>query len=200
MYRRWRRFGVTCFDHFSLMSFILLLAEHFPYTPCNFTLDCQKMDEPCGGLMDVGCWCLFGQCVTGDEGERKECSKTEDCTKMDKCASGHCYCSESNRAGNEPSRSLKFYNLFDCIYTLFQTHITDCKRFWRLWNLNLREGLFPALFLGELEHLRERMHDHQGLQGSLVWKSGLRGWLFARKKMHVRTTYTLIEVCFLNSM
>ena len=101
MYRRWRRCGGTCFDHFSLMSFILLLAEHFPYTPCNFTLDCQKMDEPCGGLMDVGCWCLFGQCVTGDEGERNECSKTEDCTKMDKCASGHCYCSESNRAGNE---------------------------------------------------------------------------------------------------
>ena len=99
-----------CFDHFSLMSFILLLAEHFPYTPCNFTLDCQKMDEPCGGLMDVGCWCLFGQCVTGDEGGKKECSKTEDCTKMDKCASGHCYCEESNRAGNEPSRSLKFYN------------------------------------------------------------------------------------------
>ena len=93
--------GGIRFDHFSLMSFILLLAEHFPYTPCNFTLDCQKMDEPCGGLMDVGCWCLFGQCVTGDEGERKECSKTEDCTKMDKCASGHCYCSESNRAGNE---------------------------------------------------------------------------------------------------
>ena len=89
-----------------LMSFILLLAEHFPYTPCNFTLDCQKMDDPCGGLMDVGCWCLFGQCVTSDEGERKECSKTEDCTKMDKCASGHCYCQESTRAGNE--RSLKF--------------------------------------------------------------------------------------------
>ena len=87
-----------CFDHFSLMSFILLLAEHFPYTPCNFTLDCQKMDDPCGGLMDVGCWCLFGQCVTSDWGEKKECSKTEDCIKMDKCASGHCYCSESTRA------------------------------------------------------------------------------------------------------
>ena len=144
MYRRWNRCRPHCggiwLYHFSIMSFIALLAEYFPYAPCNFTLDCHKMDNPCGDIQDVGCWCLFGQCVISDEGEKKECSETEDCAKMDKCANGHCYCSESTRAGNKPSQSLKFYIHGESPYPFPVVVKLLC-------NFNLQK--LPALLLGE---------------------------------------------------
>ena len=108
--------SLSCPSFYCLQSIFLIPLVTSPWTARKWI------------TLVVVLWMLVAGACLDDvspvmRGGRKECSKTEDCTKMDKCASGHCYCSESNRAGNEPSRSLKFYNLFDCIYTLFQTYI-----------------------------------------------------------------------------